>query len=60
MQIGVCIRREIVIDCNVDFLDINTTPKNVGSHADTLLEILELLVAFDPSSGQPDCLPDFK
>ena len=50
MQIRVGIRREIVVDRKVDALDINTTTEDVGGDADTLVELLELLVASDTKS----------
>lgn len=47
VKIGVGIGRQIVVDGQVDTLDINTTAENVGGNADTLVEFLELLVAFN-------------
>lgn len=47
MQVGAGIAGQIVVDSQVDTLDINTTSEDVSGNADTLLEILELLVAAD-------------
>jgi len=47
VKIRVRIRRKIVVDSQVDALDINTTTKDISSNADTLIEVLELLVATD-------------
>jgi hypothetical protein len=47
VEIRVGIRRQIVVDGEVDTLDINTTAKHISSDADSLLEFLELLVAAD-------------
>lgn len=45
MKIAVRIRGAVVIDDDVDTLNIDTTPKNIGGDKDTLLERLERLVA---------------
>lgn len=47
VQVAVCIRWKVVIDGEVDFFNIDTTTENVSGNTDTLLEILEFLVAFD-------------
>ena len=47
MEVRVSISGQIVVDGQVDTLDIDTTSENVGGDTDTLVEILELLVAFD-------------
>lgn len=47
MQIAVCVRGAVVVDNNVDTLNIDTTPENVGSHQDTLFERLESGVPAD-------------
>jgi hypothetical protein len=47
MEVGVSITREIVIDSQVDTLNIDTTTEDVSGNADTLVELLELLVALD-------------
>lgn len=45
MEVTVRIRRAVIIDDDVDTLNINTTPEDIGSDQDTLLECLESLVA---------------
>lgn len=47
VQVGIRIGGKIVVDGQVDTLDINTTSEHIGSNADTLVELLEFLVAFD-------------
>ena len=47
MQIRVGLGGQIVVDGQVDPLNINTTAKDVGSNADALVELLELLVPAD-------------
>lgn len=47
VQVGVGVRGHVVVDGKVDPLDIDTTAEHVGGHTDTLVELLELLVAFD-------------
>lgn len=47
MKIRVSISRQIVVDGQVDALNINTTAKDVGGNADTLVEFLEFLVPLD-------------
>jgi ligand-binding sensor protein len=47
VQVGVCIRGQIVVDGKVDTLNIDTTSENISSDTDTLVEFLELFVAFD-------------
>ena len=47
MEVGVSVAREIVVDGQVDTLNVNTTAKDVGSNTNTLLEVLEGLVALD-------------
>lgn len=45
MEVTVRIRGAVVVDNDVNTLNIDTTPKNIGSDKDTLLEGLEGLVA---------------
>ena len=45
VRISVC--GQIVVDGEVDALNIDTTTEDIGSDTDTLVEVLELLVAFD-------------
>lgn len=47
VKVGTSIARQIVVDGQVDTLDIDTTAKDVSGNTDTLLELLELLVAAD-------------
>ena len=47
VKVGIGIRRQIVVDGQVDTLDIDTTAKDVSGNADALVEVLELLVASD-------------
>ncbi len=58
MQVRVCIRWEIVIDGNIDLLNINSTAENVSRNTDSLLEVLEFFVAFDPSRRQRESFLD--
>lgn len=44
MQVRIGVGGQIVVDGKVDALDIDTTTKDVGGHANTLVELLELLV----------------
>ena len=45
VKIGVGISRQVIVDSQVDALNINTTSEDVGSDADSLVELLELLVS---------------
>ena len=47
MKIGISIAWKIIVDGQVDTLDIDTTSKDIGGNTDTLVELLELLVALD-------------
>lgn len=47
MKVGIGIGRKIVVDGKVDFLDIDAAAEDVGSNADTLVEVFELFVALD-------------
>lgn len=47
VQIRVGVAGQVVVDSEVDALDINAAAKDVGCNADTSLELLEFLVAFD-------------
>jgi hypothetical protein len=55
VQVGVSISGKIVVDSQVDTLDIDTTTEDVGGDTDTLVELLELLVAFDTRCKSADC-----
>lgn len=50
VQVGVGISRQVVVDGKVDTLNIDTTSEHVGRNTDTLVEFLELLVAFDTTN----------
>ena len=47
VEVGVGVRRQIVVDGEVDALDIDTTTKDIGGDTDALVELLELLVTTD-------------
>lgn len=47
VQVGVGVAGQVVIDGQVDALDIDTTAEDVSGDADTLVELLEFLVALD-------------
>merc|ERR1712059_47002 len=47
VQVHVAAVRVVVVDDDVDALNIDTTPEEVGRHHDALLEVLEGSVAFD-------------
>lgn len=47
VQVGIGISRHVVVDGQVDTLDIDTTTEDVGGNADSLVELLELLVPTD-------------
>lgn len=47
VEVGIGISGHVVVDSEVDPLDIDTTAENVGGHADTLVELLELFVSLD-------------
>jgi hypothetical protein len=51
MKIRISIGRKVIVDGKIDFLDIDATAEDVGSDADTLVEILELFVALDTVIG---------
>lgn len=47
VEVGVGIRRQIVVDREVDALDVDTTTEDVRGNTDALVELLELLVTTD-------------
>jgi hypothetical protein len=47
VQIRIGIRRQVVIDGEIDPLNVDTTAEDVRSNTDSLVEFFELLVAFD-------------
>lgn len=48
MEIGIWVRRKIVVDGEIDTLNIDTTTKDIGGNANSLVELLELLVSCNP------------
>lgn len=55
MQVRVSVGGEIVVDGEVDALDINTTAEDISGNTDTLVELLELLVALDTRWRSANC-----
>jgi hypothetical protein len=51
MEVGVGVTGKIVVNGQVNPLNIDTTAKNIGGDTDTLLEVLERLVALDTVSS---------
>jgi len=47
VQVRVSISWKIVVDGEIDFLDIDTSAKDIRRNTDTFVEILELFVALD-------------
>ena len=47
VEVAVSVGRQVVVDGQVDTLNVNTTTEDVGGDTDTLLKLLELLVALD-------------
>jgi len=47
MQVRVGISWKIIVDCQVDALNVNTTTKDIGSNTDPLVELLEFLVSLN-------------
>ena len=47
VEVGVSLSGQIVVDGQVDTLDIDTTTEDISGNADTLVELLKLLVALD-------------
>lgn len=47
VEVRVGIGRQVVVDGKVDTLNVDTTTEDVRGNADTLVELLELLVALD-------------
>ena len=60
MEVGVRVTGEIVVNGQVNPLNVDTTAKNIGSYTDTLLEVLERLVALDTVSSLEFELPQSK
>ena len=47
VKVRISISGKIVVDCEVDTLNIDTTAEDISGDTDTLVEVLEFLVAFD-------------
>ena len=47
VEVRISISGKIVVDCEVDTLNIDTTAEDISGNTDALVEVLELLVAFD-------------
>lgn len=47
VEVGAGVIGQIVVDCQVDSLNIDTTSEDISGDTDALLELLELLVAAD-------------
>lgn len=47
MEIAVSLAGRIVVYHNVDSLNVDTTPEDVGGNQDTLFKVLERLVSVD-------------
>lgn len=47
VQVRIGIGRHVVVDGQVDTLDVDTTTEDVSGNADSLVELLELLVSTD-------------
>lgn len=47
VKVCICVLWQVVVDGEIDLLDINTTTEHICSDADTLVEVLEFLVALD-------------
>jgi hypothetical protein len=45
VQVGVRVLGHVVVEHNVDTLNVHAATKEIRSHKDPLLEVLELLVA---------------
>jgi hypothetical protein len=55
VQVRVSVGGKIVVDGEVNALDINTTTEDIGGNTDTLVELLELLVALDTRWRSANC-----
>lgn len=47
VKVRIGIGGKIVVNCQVDTLNIDTTAEDISGNTDALVEVLELLVAFD-------------
>jgi hypothetical protein len=55
MEVRVSIGGHVVVDCEVDALDIDTTAEDIGRDADALVEFFEFLVALDAAMVISNC-----
>ncbi len=47
MEVAVCVGGEIVVDCQIDALNIDTAAEDISGNANTLVKFLELFVTLD-------------
>jgi hypothetical protein len=47
MEVGIGVGWQVVVDGEIDTFNVNAAPEYVGGNADALVELFELLVAFD-------------
>lgn len=47
VKVRIGVGGKIVVNCQVDTLNIDTTAEDISGNTDALVEVLELLVAFD-------------
>lgn len=47
MEVRVGVRREVVVDGEVDALNVDATAEDIGGDTDAGVEVLELFVALD-------------
>ena len=50
VQVGVGVIRHVVVEHDVHAFNVHSSAKQIGGHKDTLLEVLELLVAIQTAS----------
>jgi hypothetical protein len=50
VEVGIGVLWHVVVEHNVNALDIHSTTEQVSGNQDTLLEILELLIAAQPAT----------
>lgn len=54
VQIRICITWKVIVDCKIDTLNIDSPTEDIGSNADALIELFELLIAFDTTDVRFD------
>lgn len=47
MEVGISIGRKVVVDGDVNALNVDTASEHIRGYTDTLIEFLELSIAFD-------------